>query len=80
MLILFADEIIKEVTSGVDNREITDDGSSQKLSTEDIVNLKECGMSAQHIVTQLVENSKTFMNKTGFSQVCINGLGTSAIV
>lgn len=65
----FTDEIIKDVTSGSDNREIFDDGSSQKLSTQEIINLRECGMSAHNIVSHLIENSKTFFNKTEYSQV-----------
>ncbi|KAL0276087.1 UNVERIFIED_CONTAM: hypothetical protein PYX00_003744 [Menopon gallinae] len=66
--ISFTDEIIKEVPSGVDNREIKDDGMSQKLSTEEIINLRTCGLSGQEIVSQLVENSTTFINKTEYSQ------------
>lgn len=69
MVFIFSDEIIKDITSGEDNRDIVDDGSSQKLSSEEIVNLRACGVSAQGIVSQLVENSKTFMNKTEYSQV-----------
>lgn len=66
---MISDEIIKEVPSGVDNRKIKDDGMSQKLSTEEIINLRTCGLSGQEIVSQLVENSKTFINKTEYSQV-----------
>ncbi|KAK6641391.1 hypothetical protein RUM44_013102 [Polyplax serrata] len=66
--ISISDEIIKDVTSGSDNREIFDDGSSQKLSTQEIINLRECGMSAHNIVSHLIENSKTFFNKTEYSQ------------
>lgn len=65
------EDMIKEVTSGVDNREIEDDGHSQKLSTEEIINLRDSGMSAYDIVGTLVENSKTFHNKTEYSQVSI---------
>lgn len=68
------------MTSGVDNREIIDDGSSQKLSTEEIVNLRACGMSAQDIVSQLVENSKTFMNKTEYSQVSVLHCGNFVLL
>ena len=49
-----------------------DDSSSQKLSTEEIQKLREDGVSAQGIVTQLIENSKTFLNKTEYSQVIKN--------
>lgn len=61
-------EIIKEMTSGHDNRDIKDDGKSQTLSTENIHELRDSGTSAQDIVGQLVENSTTFQKKTEFAQ------------
>ncbi|XP_015521930.1 tRNA (adenine(58)-N(1))-methyltransferase non-catalytic subunit TRM6 [Neodiprion lecontei] len=54
--------------SGLDNRSIIDDGTSQQLSTEDIVGLREAGKSSKEIVGKLIENSKTFQNKTEYSQ------------
>uniref|UniRef100_UPI00358E069E tRNA (adenine(58)-N(1))-methyltransferase non-catalytic subunit TRM6 n=1 Tax=Myxine glutinosa TaxID=7769 RepID=UPI00358E069E len=55
-------------SSGRDNRNIIDDCSSQKLSTDDISNLKEQGLQGKEIVQQLVRNSSTFQDKTEFSQ------------
>ncbi|KAJ1520664.1 hypothetical protein ONE63_003768 [Megalurothrips usitatus] len=56
------------LSSGTDNRNIVDDGSSQKLSMEEIVNLRDEGLSSKEIVGTLIENSKTFHNKTEYSQ------------
>ncbi|KAK3926536.1 tRNA (adenine(58)-N(1))-methyltransferase non-catalytic subunit TRM6 [Frankliniella fusca] len=55
-------------TSGTDNRNIVDDGSSQKLSMEEIVSLREEGRSSKEIVGTLIENSTTFHSKTEYSQ------------
>ncbi|KAK7873531.1 hypothetical protein R5R35_008786 [Gryllus longicercus] len=63
-----AEQLIKAVSSGVDNRNIFDDGNSQQLSTEEIISMRQEGMSGQDIVGQLVENSKTFRDKTEYSQ------------
>ncbi|XP_023656130.2 tRNA (adenine(58)-N(1))-methyltransferase non-catalytic subunit TRM6 [Paramormyrops kingsleyae] len=57
---------IKE--AGMDNRNIVDDGKSQKLTRDDIETLKEQGLKGQEIVQQLVENSTTFRDKTEFAQ------------
>ncbi|KAJ6649723.1 tRNA (adenine(58)-N(1))-methyltransferase non-catalytic subunit TRM6, partial [Pseudolycoriella hygida] len=57
---------IKE--SGIDNRNITDDGLSQSLTPDDIQKLREECSSSTEIVTQLVENSKSFSSKTEYSQ------------
>ncbi|XP_078734896.1 tRNA (adenine(58)-N(1))-methyltransferase non-catalytic subunit TRM6-like isoform X1 [Lampetra fluviatilis] len=54
--------------SGVDNRNIQSDGSAQKLTRDDISALKEQGLRGTEIVSQLVENSSTFKEKTEFSQ------------
>ncbi|XP_043552507.1 tRNA (adenine(58)-N(1))-methyltransferase non-catalytic subunit TRM6 isoform X2 [Chiloscyllium plagiosum] len=62
-------EVAKEVNeAGVDNRNIIDDGKSQKLSRDDIEALKEQGLKGQDIVQHLIENSTTFRDKTGFAQ------------
>ncbi|KAI5707178.1 hypothetical protein M8J75_015270 [Diaphorina citri] len=61
-------EIIKDLSSGSDNRDIKDDGKSQSLSTENIHELRDSGIPAQDIVEQLVENSTTFQKKTEFAQ------------
>ncbi|KAK9531798.1 hypothetical protein VZT92_011203 [Zoarces viviparus] len=54
--------------AGTDNRNIVDDGKSQKLTRDDIENLKEQGLKDQEIIQQLVENSSTFSGKTKYSQ------------
>ncbi|XP_073980691.1 tRNA methyltransferase 6 non-catalytic subunit [Rhodnius prolixus] len=60
--------VMKEIPSGMDNRNISDDGKSQMLTTEDIVGLRESGLSAQNIVDKLIQNSTTFKEKTEYSQ------------
>lgn len=54
--------------AGTDNRNIVDDGKSQKLTRDDIETLKGQGLKGQEIVQQLVENSATFRDKTEFAQ------------
>ncbi|KAG8430835.1 hypothetical protein GDO86_019916 [Hymenochirus boettgeri] len=54
--------------AGSDNRNIVDDGRSQKLTREDIEALKEKGIKGDEIVQQLIENSTTFRDKTEFAQ------------
>uniref|UniRef100_A0ABM5GN92 tRNA (adenine(58)-N(1))-methyltransferase non-catalytic subunit TRM6 n=1 Tax=Pogona vitticeps TaxID=103695 RepID=A0ABM5GN92_9SAUR len=54
--------------AGTDNRNIVDDGKSQKLTHDDIKALKDKGIKGQEIVQQLIENSTTFRDKTEFSQ------------
>lgn len=63
-----AEQLKKDVSSGTDNRNIFDDGRSQLLSTEEIMSFRTSGMSGQAIVGQLIENSKTFRDKTEYSQ------------
>ncbi|XP_062981377.1 tRNA (adenine(58)-N(1))-methyltransferase non-catalytic subunit TRM6 [Elgaria multicarinata webbii] len=54
--------------AGTDNRNIVDDGKSQKLTHDDIKALKDKGTKGQEIVQQLIENSTTFRDKTEFAQ------------
>ncbi|XP_075227178.1 tRNA methyltransferase 6 non-catalytic subunit [Lycorma delicatula] len=61
-------EFLKSKSSGIDNRNIWDDGNSQLLSTEKIIELRDSGLSSNEIVGCLVENSKTFHTKTEYSQ------------
>ncbi|XP_069702359.1 tRNA (adenine(58)-N(1))-methyltransferase non-catalytic subunit TRM6 isoform X1 [Periplaneta americana] len=63
-----AEQLKKDLSSGSDNRNIFDDGRSQLLSTEEIVGLRSSGLSGQAIVGHLIENSKTFRDKTEYSQ------------
>lgn len=63
-----SDEILKAVSYGLDNRNITDDGKSQLLSSEDIHGMRESGLTGQEILEKLIENSTTFKDKTEYSQ------------
>lgn len=57
-----------EVDESKDNRNIVDDGKSQSLTRDDIEALKSDGASGRQIIETLVENSRTFKEKTTFSQ------------
>ncbi|XP_041814744.1 tRNA (adenine(58)-N(1))-methyltransferase non-catalytic subunit TRM6 [Chelmon rostratus] len=54
--------------AGTDNRNIIDDGKSQKLTRDDIETLKEQGLKGQEIIQQLIDNSSTFKDKTEYAQ------------
>ncbi|XP_021701460.1 tRNA (adenine(58)-N(1))-methyltransferase non-catalytic subunit TRM6 [Aedes aegypti] len=58
--------LIKE--SGTDNRNIVDDRSTQGLSAEEILKLREECESSSEVIGKLVENSKSFAAKTEYSQ------------
>lgn len=58
--------LIKE--SGTDNRNIVDDRSTQNLSAEEILKLREECDSSSEVIGKLVENSKSFASKTEYSQ------------
>ncbi|XP_033631675.1 tRNA (adenine(58)-N(1))-methyltransferase non-catalytic subunit TRM6-like [Asterias rubens] len=53
---------------GADNRSINDDRHSQKLKDEDIKELRSQGKTGEVIIEQLVQNSKSFKDKTVYSQ------------
>lgn len=59
---------LKGELSGQDNRFITDDGTSQRLSKEEILQLQEAGKSGKEIIGSLIENSTSFVTKTEYSQ------------
>lgn len=59
---------LKGDLSGQDNRSIMDDGTSQKLSKEEILRLQETGKTGKEIIGSLIENSKSFATKTEYSQ------------
>ncbi|KAI5637334.1 gcd10p family domain-containing protein [Phthorimaea operculella] len=61
------DEIDIKV-SGIDNRNIIDDGRSQKLSAAEIAEIANEATKASDIVETLISNSSTFHNKTEYSQ------------
>lgn len=52
-----------------DNRNLVDDGKSQKLSRDEIESLKLTDMSDNQIIQNIIDNSSTFNSKTHFSQV-----------
>ncbi|XP_068628566.1 tRNA (adenine(58)-N(1))-methyltransferase non-catalytic subunit TRM6 isoform X2 [Battus philenor] len=54
--------------SGIDNRNIVDNGLSQKLTAAEINELKSDALKASDIVETLITNSNTFHDKTEFSQ------------
>lgn len=54
--------------SGKDNRNIPNNAESQSLTKEDIDKLKEEKFSSNNIIGELINNSKTFNMKTGYSQ------------
>jgi tRNA (adenine-N(1)-)-methyltransferase non-catalytic subunit len=58
--------ILEEEAKG-NNQTIVDDNAAQTLSHEDIENLKK-QKSGKELVDALVQNSKSFENKTQFSQ------------
>lgn len=61
-------DLLNELPSGTDNRSIVDDGKSQKLSKEEIFQLQESGKSSKEIVSSLIENNKSFLDRTEYSQ------------
>uniref|UniRef100_A0A1B6HIR9 tRNA (adenine(58)-N(1))-methyltransferase non-catalytic subunit TRM6 n=1 Tax=Homalodisca liturata TaxID=320908 RepID=A0A1B6HIR9_9HEMI len=58
----------KDLSSGLDNRNICDDGSSQLLTSDSIEELRDNGIAPKAIIEHLIENSKTFQTKTEYSQ------------
>lgn len=67
VVVRLKDEIDVKI-SGNDNRNIIDDGNSQKLTAADIELLKNDAYTASDIVETLITNSNTFHSKTEFSQ------------
>ncbi|KAF3428579.1 hypothetical protein E2986_03599 [Frieseomelitta varia] len=61
-------DLLSELPSGNDNRTIVDDGTSQKLSKEEILRLQESGKTGKEIVGSLIENNKSFLDRTEYSQ------------
>lgn len=54
--------------SGRDNRNILEDDDSQALTKDDLDKLQESELNSNTIVGELINNSKTFNMKTGYSQ------------
>jgi tRNA (adenine-N(1)-)-methyltransferase non-catalytic subunit len=61
-------EVLDIKESGVDNRDIKDDGQSQTLSNEEILEMRDNFTSSSEIVGKIVANSKSFSSKTEYSQ------------
>ncbi|XP_068223791.1 tRNA (adenine(58)-N(1))-methyltransferase non-catalytic subunit TRM6 [Palaemon carinicauda] len=59
-------DIVK--SGGEDNRDLCDDGRSQKLTPEEIIQLKSSGLSGKEVVQTITDNSSTFKEKTVYSQ------------
>lgn len=59
---------LKGELSGRDNRSITDDGTSQRLSKDEILRLQESGKTGKEILGSIIENSASFATKTEYSQ------------
>ncbi|XP_047736848.1 tRNA (adenine(58)-N(1))-methyltransferase non-catalytic subunit TRM6 [Hyalella azteca] len=54
--------------SAFDNRNLLGDGSSQKLTMEEIMALKKSGASGEEVIQAITANSTTFSSKTKYSQ------------
>ena len=51
-----------------DNRDIQDDTTSQKLSRDDIMSLRQEGVEGETIIQEIVDNSATFKDRTDYSK------------
>lgn len=65
---LLAADVLRDRESGIDNRNMRDDGASQNLGPAAIAALRAECRSSSEIVTQIVENSTSFASKTEYSQ------------
>lgn len=64
-----ASESSHATTAGTaDNRNLVDDGSAQKLTSDDIARLRRDGASGQSIIDALVAGSETWAGKTDFAK------------
>lgn len=61
-------DVLGNTESGIDNRNIVDDGESQKLDSEEILKLRTDIGDSKKIIGTLVENSTSFNSKTPYSQ------------
>ncbi|WAR18639.1 TRM6-like protein [Mya arenaria] len=51
-----------------DNRNLLDEDSNQRLTQEQIEQMKKEGVSGDKLIGHLIENSATFQSKTGYAQ------------
>jgi len=62
------EELFLTGEGGQDNRDLGDTEGSQKLSREQVEEMRDSGVSGKVIMEKLIENSETFQSKTKFSQ------------
>ena len=60
--------LAEDAAHAADNRDLTDSSQHQKLSSDDIQELRLSGASGQEIINALMENSDSWESKTVFSQ------------
>ena len=65
-IFVFIAQSDNEVTQ--DNRDIQDDTTSQKLSRDDIISLRQEGVVGETIIQEIVENSATFKDRAEYSK------------
>jgi tRNA (adenine-N(1)-)-methyltransferase non-catalytic subunit len=57
-----------DLVTAANNKDLVDDNTAQKLSKEEIDEMKKTGKTGEEIIRALVDNSDTFKTKTVFSQ------------
>jgi len=62
------EKVSTAITSGKDNRDIIDNNQAQKMTHEEIEELKKKGMTGNELISKIIENSETFNKRTKFSQ------------
>eukprot|EP01132_Coremiostelium_polycephalum_P004008 gene4008-5011_t len=56
-------------SDSADNRNLTQNNTSQKLTQQEIIDMKEKGTDSNTIIKTLIENSSSFQTKTAYSQI-----------
>ncbi|ESO87742.1 hypothetical protein LOTGIDRAFT_234974 [Lottia gigantea] len=59
---------VQACSSDRSNKDLTESDENQRIKQDEILKMKEAGISGEEIVDKLIENSQTFQNKTEFSQ------------
>ncbi|BFU18777.1 eukaryotic initiation factor 3, gamma subunit, putative [Entamoeba histolytica HM-1:IMSS-B] len=65
---LVAEFCINDGTITKDNRNLQDSNSNQQLTDQQIVEMKQNGLSGEEIIKELLSHSDTYEGKTAFSQ------------
>eukprot|EP01041_Mallomonas_annulata_P012710 gene12710-26771_t len=65
---LFEMTIEESESRSGDNRSFTDSNTAQKLTDDDIHNLRKAGATGENIIKSLIANSETWNSKTEFAQ------------